>query len=469
MSTVSHHLALHARQNGQGRVDNRRPWLPVFLEMPGARKALADRVDLLLDRPARAQGRGEVVHRLKPNLGRRVLVLTEVETELAMMYAGEGLARGLEEARVEGASFANRAVWDRKNAGYWSVGKFQHRGADRKMYNQTRAAIPNDFGFVIDLDVENFFPASRISVVMDRTTRLAGVDLEESRSAFALLSAVTPTPDHLPVGPPLASVVGNALLTGADRWLSWIWGAGAFVRWVDDVTCGAATDADAWTTIHGLQRVVLAPLGLRYHPEKTKVSPSADWSPSPPSEEEEISIELDQDGQPHMPVYLTRPQVKALLRDVGSSFADPEKRAHVVADHLGRCVVWAPGAVRRMRAGPDMPSRTADLAVEQLSAPARSRDHSDDAAEGLLELAERGATVGRRGQATLTEIACDASLPGRTRGAAAWTLAVCSDSFDRSILDAASTLRPYSRRAVYAAAARSGEKFTPLQMATCWN
>lgn len=469
MSTVSHHLALHARQNEKGRVDNRRPWLPVFLEMPGARKALADRVDLLLDRPARAQGRGEIANRLKPNLGRRVLVLSEIETELAMMYAGEGLARGLEAARVEGASFANRVVWDLKNPGYWSVGKFRHRGADRKMYNQTRAAIPTGFAFVVDLDVANFFPASRISVVMDCIPRITGVDIEDSRSAFALLSAVTPTPNYLPVGPPLASVVGNALLTGADRWLSWIWGPGTFARWVDDVTCGAATDAEAWATINGLQRAVLAPLGLRYHPEKTKVTPSADWSPSPPSEEEELSIELDDDGQPHMPMYLTRPQVKALLRDVESLFEDVEKRARVVADHLGRCVVWAPGAVRRMQAGPDMPSRTADLAVERLGAPARSRDHSDAAAEGLLELAERGATVGRRGQAILTAMACDADLPGRTRGAAAWTLAVCSDSFDRSILDAASTLRPYSRRAVYAAAARMGEKFTPLQMATCWN
>lgn len=469
MPPISHHLALHALQTSQGRVDNRRPWLPVFLALPGARKALADRVDLLLDRPARAQGRGEVVHRLKPNLGRRVLVMTEVETELAMMYAGASLVRGLEEARVEGASFANRAVWDPKNADYWSVAKFQHRGADRRTYNQTRASIPNDFGFVIDLDVENFFPASRMPVVIDRSTRIAGVDIENSKAAFALLSAVTPTPGYLPVGPPLASVVGNALLTGADRWLSWIWGPGAFVRWVDDVTCGAPTDADAWATINSLQEVVLTPLGLRYHPEKTKVSPSADWSPSAPSEEEDIRIELDDDGQPHMPVYLTRPQVRALLRDLESSFGDPEKRAHVVADHLGRCVVWAPGAVRQMRAGPDMPSRTTDLAVARLSVPARSRDHSDDAAEGLLELTERDATIGRRGQAILTDMACDASLPGRTRGAAAWTLSVCSGSFDKSILDAASTLRPYSRRAVYAAAARSGEKFTPLQMATCWN
>jgi hypothetical protein len=119
---------------------------------------------------------------------------------------------------------------------------------------------------VIRTDVASFYP-SVLPPTVARALAELGCDRDDVREAAAMLEGWgSEGYAGLPIGPPASAVLGNAVLTSADRAL----GALSWLRWVDDYLIAAPSEGAGG---HALERLdqALDALGLRRHRGKTVV------------------------------------------------------------------------------------------------------------------------------------------------------------------------------------------------------
>jgi hypothetical protein len=464
---LSHVLQLRAVEAAEAS-GNRRPWLPEFLELPGVRRRLVNRVERILDDPTVVEGRSLHVRRLKPSLGTRSLVLLELETEAALGFSSADLVRALEADRVESVSFATVPRWHDKHEDLWLLPPF--RPAQLKPFKKRRGGLKGEHEWIAETDVRNFFPSVTMETVARYLRDVVGLESGAIRCPLALLSAIAWQAGRLPVGPDLASVIGNALLTPADRWLCWALGPTSAARWVDDVTFGAGSESDAEVALRHLGRGPVAALGCELHPRKTRIVPAELWDPSAKLSLIDPDAYVEATPVPEDAVLLTRGQVRHRLKELEELYeADPEHAAVAIVEEIAsmRCDLSVVVGTLRRLIGDPLPSRVTETFCLELLPFARDVV-SDVVAEGLLDLADREIVISRRAREMLSSIGSDANVPTRTRGVAGWVLA-SSGTFDHSVLASLDRIAPYGARALVTAAARTGHSPTKHELGAAIN
>lgn len=435
------------------------PWMSTWLELRGARRHLARRLERVLEDCEIARGRALRVIRLKPNLGTRHLVLPELEVEAALRHHGAPVVTAVEEARVEEISLGNQVAVD-GDEDQWRLSNF--RPAHRKLRSRQRE-MTGGVDWMVDGDVRSFFPSLDLTVIRRVIAELSGLDDTTIRPAMNLLAMLALQHRRLCVGPELASVLGNGTLTNLDHQLIAEFGEELAVRWVDDVTFGVDRYEEGVAFLDFLAHGPLQDLGVKWHPAKTQVTRSESWTPRDASY-------LDGDALgPSGPV--TKGQLpRRVVRERCQRLSEQKDDEAAAMDHargLGASLCDSAFIIRKFApVGREHPA-VGDAAVRGLL-PSVDSPWNDEAAEAMLTMAEEGVAIGRSGRADLAHLAGSPGCAQRVRAAAGWFLA-SSGTFDQRIIDRLDSTRSYEARALLASGARAGHSFDSYEISRSAN